>query len=271
MKTSIEKITPEGAKQMLMLNIGNRKLRKSHVAKLASSISRGDWLVTHQGIALAPDGRILDGQHRLAAIVAANVPASMMVARDCDPHTFVVLDQGAKRTYGDAISRRGTEVSVLRWAIGFSKDGNPDNNVKIVSVSEVAEGVDWFGPHIDRVMASCSVINKTRTSAPILFAVALRVAMGQAGEVLPIWRAFVLLDLPNINASVASLLKRLDSGTITPGKDPLLAILNAFRAFDPDRQAIPLGGIRNEDVIIAEIRAEITKILDRWTAPKAAA
>ncbi len=268
METTVELITPEIAAQMLMMNVGNRNLRKNHVTKLAREIERGDWIVTHQGIAIAPDGRLLDGQHRLAAIIMSKLPTYMSVSRNADPKSFIVLDQGAKRTISDALGRSSTTVSALRWAVGFSRSGAPEGNIRATSVTEVAEAAQWFGPHIDRVTASCAVVHKTRTAGTMLFPVALRVAMGQAEQVLPMWRAFVLLDLPNIQPAVASLLKRLDNGTVSLRAGATNAIIYAFNAFDPARQQTPLGGIRNAELSISEIRDEIAKVLDRWTAPK---
>jgi hypothetical protein len=263
-RTAIETITPEIAAEMLKQNVGNRTLRKWHVSRLSATIARGDWLVTHQGIAIATDGRILDGQHRLAAIVAANKTVSMMVARDCDPSTFIVLDQGAKRSYGDALRKPLSEVAALRWAYGFSKSTDPIYAAKMCTISELSAVHEWFGPPLERVTNYCSSTVKQRTTSGIIFAVALRVAMGQGATVLPLWRAYVLLDIPNIPPSVATLLKRLDNGTINHRTDGVMVVANAFRAFDPDRLDVPLGSIRNEDLAVEEIRAEVGRVIDRW-------
>ncbi len=63
MKTAIETITPEIAKALLVGNYCNRAIRKSRVEQLTNDIKVGRWQVTHQGIAIAENGRLLDGQH----------------------------------------------------------------------------------------------------------------------------------------------------------------------------------------------------------------
>jgi hypothetical protein len=64
------------------------------VRSLAEAMRRGDWIVTHQGIAFDIHGVLVDGQHRLAAVVEAEVPVEMTVFTDVEPDTFDVLDTG---------------------------------------------------------------------------------------------------------------------------------------------------------------------------------
>lgn len=99
-----ETITPDKAKAILAGNKINRKLRPSKVELFSHLIRRGEWLTTHQGIAIAPNGNLLDGQHRLHGIVDSGTPIKMMVARNVDPATFRVIDSNlAIRSYGDAL------------------------------------------------------------------------------------------------------------------------------------------------------------------------
>ena len=72
MKTEVVLVTPLLAKKWLERNTDNRDIRPSVVTGLAESITRGEWVLSHQGIAFAKSGRLLDGQHRLLAIVEAN-------------------------------------------------------------------------------------------------------------------------------------------------------------------------------------------------------
>ena len=94
-------ITPELARLLLEKNTKNRKVRTSHVKDLASAILRGEWQVTHQGIAISVDGTMIDGQHRCLAVIASNTPVEMMVAYDCAADIFSVTDSGAIRTMSD--------------------------------------------------------------------------------------------------------------------------------------------------------------------------
>lgn len=94
-------ITPEMAKKLLENNRTNRRFRPRWARALASRMARGEWRLTHQGIAISKTGAITDGQHRLAAIQIYGQPVMMMVARDVPEDTFGVLDQGLRRSVED--------------------------------------------------------------------------------------------------------------------------------------------------------------------------
>ncbi|WP_234440540.1 hypothetical protein [Streptomyces rimosus] len=107
-KAKIETVTPERAQKWLSENNrGNRQLSTGHVASLARALERNEWRVHHQGIAFTTEGRLLDGQHRLAAIVQARKSAEIMVARGVDPATFSVMDTGKRRTARDLLHLEG--------------------------------------------------------------------------------------------------------------------------------------------------------------------
>jgi hypothetical protein len=101
-------MTPTKAEELLLLNPDtNRKLRPNRVVNLANVISRGEWRLTHQPIAVASDGTLLDGQHRLAAIVKAGVAVPLLLAENADPETFSMIDIGLKRNPSDILHTAG--------------------------------------------------------------------------------------------------------------------------------------------------------------------
>jgi hypothetical protein len=106
MYTQTEWITPEIAAQYLERNYeGQRKLRSHHVSEIANEIKSGEWRLTHQGLAFSPDGTLLDGQHRLAAIVQAGVAVPMNVSRNVPEGNFEKIDQLAEgRTVADHLT-----------------------------------------------------------------------------------------------------------------------------------------------------------------------
>lgn len=96
-------LTPDDARAILQHNTGNRTLRDGWVDQLAGFIKAGKWAPTHQGIAVASTGRVLDGQHRLHAIVRAGVPVEIMVATGLDESVYRWIDGGKTRTNPDRI------------------------------------------------------------------------------------------------------------------------------------------------------------------------
>lgn len=99
-KPEVVRVTPEMAADWLEnRNLeSNRRLSEQIALKYASEITDGRWMVTHQGIAFDREGFLIDGQHRLRAIVLADQAVELFVVPNCDAKTFAVLDSGFKRT-----------------------------------------------------------------------------------------------------------------------------------------------------------------------------
>lgn len=112
MKTQIMTITPAAAKAFLENNTDNRKKRGWWVLSLANMIKRGEWILTHQGIAFTKSGKLIDGQHRLEAIVESGIALEILVVTDVDDEAFKVIDSGVKRTLSDltGMNQRTAEV-----------------------------------------------------------------------------------------------------------------------------------------------------------------
>jgi hypothetical protein len=113
----VQKITPEKAEEMLAANTANRPLSKPTVRAFAEAMRRGDWLVTHQGIAFDTNGVLVDGQHRLAAVIEADMPVEMTVFTEVEPDTFDVLDTGKRRNAADVLAIEGEKHSATLAAM----------------------------------------------------------------------------------------------------------------------------------------------------------
>lgn len=88
MRTEKVFVTPEMAKAWLAKNnVNNRHMRPSVVSRYAFDMKRGEWRLTHQGIAFRSDGTIADGQHRLAAVVMSGCGVWMLVTYGMDEPT----------------------------------------------------------------------------------------------------------------------------------------------------------------------------------------
>lgn len=110
METITMAITPEIAAEMLATNENNRDLRKSVVDSLAFVMKQGRFELSPQGIAFDKDGKLIDGQHRLSAIVESHVPYVMMrVTLGCDREVYAVLDIGKNRNIADVSKQMGLD------------------------------------------------------------------------------------------------------------------------------------------------------------------
>lgn len=110
MEIGFVKINPKLAKAMLKHNENNRAVRASILEKLETNMTQGTFEITHQGISFKKDGTLMDGQHRLTAIVETNATVIMPVA--VGMNSSLHIDQGAKRSESDTIRLENTD---LKW------------------------------------------------------------------------------------------------------------------------------------------------------------
>jgi hypothetical protein len=119
MRTEVVTITPEIATEWLEKNASNRPRRASTVGYYAAQMLRGQWQITHQGICFDAQGNLVDGQHRLAAIMLAGVPVAMAVSW-LDRETaamFLAVDCGLTRTVSDILRADKKKMEVCRLIV----------------------------------------------------------------------------------------------------------------------------------------------------------
>jgi len=147
----VMKITPEIASEMLVHNTGNRKLRPTVVAQYATDMREGRW--HHEAdspIVFDWNGRLINGQHRLQACIKAETPFIARVNRGVDPAAYDVMDQGFRRTAGDALTKKGvisgTNMAaayrvVHAYRTGLLTQTSQQGNVAGLTNSQVVAGV----------------------------------------------------------------------------------------------------------------------------------
>ncbi len=117
--SEVVKVSPEMAEQWLEKNKMNRPLRPRYIEQLASSMRRGLWKLA-QPIIFAPDGWLLDGQHRLSAIVVCGKTIETLVVRGVQKNNFGVIDQGRNRSASDLHQQLGGINSKFASAVASS-------------------------------------------------------------------------------------------------------------------------------------------------------
>lgn len=96
-------VTPEVAGDWLPLNIRNRSLRDNRVRRYAAAMEAGQWDNNGESIKFDWNGYLVDGQHRLAAVILSGTSHLMLVVKGLDPSVFDTIDVGAPRVVGDAL------------------------------------------------------------------------------------------------------------------------------------------------------------------------
>jgi hypothetical protein len=113
----IVKVDPELAEIWLTTNQGNRNLRKTAVERYAKDMLAGQFTISNDAITFDADGRLINGQHRLSAVVVSGVTLEMLVLRDAPADSFARMDRGVSRTYADALRHRGEAGPVELGAV----------------------------------------------------------------------------------------------------------------------------------------------------------
>jgi hypothetical protein len=109
------KITPELARKWLGQNTaGNRNISKRTVEAYTREMIAGRWLLTHQGIAFNRTGELVDGQHRLHAVVASNATVTMMVTTGLPLEFNSPIDHGYGRTLAHLTGKSTRWVGCVR-------------------------------------------------------------------------------------------------------------------------------------------------------------
>lgn len=100
-------IDPDLAREMLGHNTHNRNLRYRTVGAYAADMAAGKWRDNGETIKIAVDGTVIDGQHRLSAIIESETKQRMLVVRNLPMQVQETVDAGIKRTFGDVLKLRG--------------------------------------------------------------------------------------------------------------------------------------------------------------------
>ncbi len=119
-------VTPEMAMALLEHNKLNRPLSQVHVSRIASQITAGKWKFNGDTIKIATNGEVLDGQHRLWAIIEAKREVETIVVNGIERDAFATIDTIRRmRSGSDAISLMGATrhrkqiASALTWLLRY--------------------------------------------------------------------------------------------------------------------------------------------------------
>lgn len=124
MSSEMVRVTPAIAKKFLDRNISNRKVYRHRVNQYAHSIKTGNFNPSHQGVAFDPSGNLVDGQHRLLAVIQANMPTDLYVTYNVPKEALKNIDRNRTRTLeanhqmmtGETISGKDLSAARCLWS-----------------------------------------------------------------------------------------------------------------------------------------------------------
>ena len=219
-------VTPDLAKKWLKQNTHNRSLRKRAVADYARDMKAGQWRLNGEAIKFATDGTLLDGQHRLMAVIEADTAVPLMVVTGLPNDTQETMDAGRKRTAADAFSLRGEAHASVLAAV-------------LKRVWLWNQGDYKFGQNYTPTTAECAALLKERPE--IYRSVEIAVRIHQAFRYLPqsvVGTAHHLFS--RIDGSEAVwFFARVGDGAELPVGHPVLTLRNRVMTDRADNRKVP--------------------------------
>ena len=118
--SQVELITPTLALEMIKKNTKNRHLGNRAMLRLAAEMTAGRWSLNGETIKIAEDGTLVDGQHRLHAVVVSGVTIQSVVVRGLPAEAQDSVDIGRPRKTADVLTIHDEELprplaSALNW------------------------------------------------------------------------------------------------------------------------------------------------------------
>jgi hypothetical protein len=105
-------ITPAMAKELLTTNHEkNRKIKPAVVQSYKRQMEKGLWRTnTGEGIKISDSQKLINGQHRLEAIIEFGKPVEMLIFYGIPEDSMTCIDDGVKRSLTDAMMINGKSV-----------------------------------------------------------------------------------------------------------------------------------------------------------------
>lgn len=266
-------VTPEIATVWMRQNIigddRNRRFRKAHARSLALEMKKGQWRLTHQGIAFGASGRLLDGQHRLQAIIDSGVTIPMVVFIDVPEDVFTNFDRGAARNIGDVLDVNPVIAAMAQTLVRLCVRGGGANDARRAMPFEVQRVLEMFKDSVTAQHQASPAFKRGRTLAPIRAAWVVRHhAATDAGKRIleQQWRALAEFDPKRMDESTAAGERRLASlAGVRGGSVEQEAACIGWMMFDPSRRDLDRIRIPHTSTAMNEFRAVVRSILPDLT------
>jgi len=101
MKTEILSVTPEMAEKFLRKNKSNRIISKERVSLYSSIMLKGEWELNGEALIFDKEDNLLNGQHRLSAVIKANCNVEFLIVSGVHNSAFKTIDSGKSRNAQD--------------------------------------------------------------------------------------------------------------------------------------------------------------------------
>lgn len=161
-QSRVETVTPQMAKKWLEEKAPNRIVspRDFRVLGYAKEMKAGKWRLGDP-LMFDVEGRLIDGQHRLAALIIADLPIQFVILSGYPSESMIVLDTGKARTVHQSLTIAGIACTKQHIAILNAMFQNPGGGERRACPDRQLLA-DLFQKHSEAVSFACRTYSSSK-------------------------------------------------------------------------------------------------------------
>ncbi len=171
MKINEITLTPARAQQLLDTMGANRRLADYYVAQMASDILEGRWVDNGETLKIDHRGRLIDGQHRCAAVVLSGIAIPAILVGNLSDNAQGTVDIGRTRSASNTLQIQGVSSPIEVAAIAkmvIQYDKHPERTWTAGDVTPSKTEVTSFAvEHHDRLELCAAETRRVRQTIKV--------------------------------------------------------------------------------------------------------
>ena len=225
-------VTPEIAAELLARSAGNRRLHQSHLAQLVDAMRRGQWRPRADPIKIDDRGRLVDGHHRLTAVIQSGATVSLVVLEGVASDAVEVLDCGRPRKLSYRLGAPQRVVAAIGAALTITYSGAATGAIDRHRALVESD----LGAALQDLLDVAGSVKRYVTAAPVHLAAALRLIDPRVDPeyVRSTWRALATGDYAELSPVAFTLVKQVATGSIN-AVNTRDALARGLRVYDSRR------------------------------------
>lgn len=158
MEARFEVIGKEKAEEYIKANINNyRSIRKRKVDIYAAEMAAGKWQANGEPIVFDENGKLINGQHRLLAIIKSGVAVTILVVRGISQKVDI-FDMGFNRTLTDIWSNRMDAPAYASQILAIASNFLSSFNTKYCTPK--SDVLDYAEKHYEKLLSAARIATK---------------------------------------------------------------------------------------------------------------
>ncbi len=157
-------VTPEWAQQVMdERNTDNRRLDKNRVKRYALDMVRDKWKINNDDICFLESGILLNGQHRLKAVIESKRTIKMSFKFGLTDDVIPTVDEGKSRTNLDILRimhQPGTQKTISATNYLMEQKGHKSSCPRM-------DVLDFYKKHFDAAVFACQLSRPPYSRNPV--------------------------------------------------------------------------------------------------------